>query len=99
MSEIKKSSNDFTNLPSNVRLGGIRYLAKFPNGYGASIVMNGLSYGGRKGLWELAVLDDREDLCYDTPITDDVLGYLTEDDVNEILDRIEELPPCVSKNV
>jgi len=99
MSKIKKSSNDFKSLPSNNRLDGIQYLAMFPNGYGASIVMNLFSYGGNDGLWELAVLDDEGDLCYDTPITDDVLGYLTEDDVDEILDRIEELPPCVSKNV
>jgi hypothetical protein len=99
MSEIKKSSNDFKSLPSNGVYDGIQYLAKFPNGYGASIVRHQFSYGGRKGLWELAVLDDEGNLCYDTPITDDVLGYLTEDDVNEILDRIEELPPCVSKNV
>jgi hypothetical protein len=99
MSEIKKSSNDFKSLPSNGVHDGIQYLAKFPNGYGASIVRHQFSYGGNDGLWELAVLDDEGDLCYDTPITNDVLGYLTEDDVNEILDRIEELPPCVSKNV
>ena len=96
---VSSHSNDFKSLPSNNRLDGIQYLAKFPNGYGASIIMNQFSYGARKGLWELAVLDDEGDLCFDTPITDDVLGYLTEDDVNEILDRIEELPPCVSKNV
>ena len=32
------------------------------------------------------------DLCYDTPVTDGVLGYLTEDAANEILQQIAALP-------
>lgn len=43
-----------------------------------------------KKLNELAVLKHGE-LCYDTPITDDVIGYLTSDEVYELLDRIEQL--------
>lgn len=31
-------------------------------------------------------------LCYDTPITSNVIGYLTADEVAEHLQRIEELP-------
>ena len=31
------------------------------------------------------------ELCYDTPITDDVIGYLTSDEVFNLLDRIEQL--------
>ena len=81
---------NFKNLPSNPINGGIQYKTSFPNGYGASIVKHSFSYGGNSGLWELAVLKD-DLLCYDTPITDDVLGYLSEEEVNELLDKIEAL--------
>lgn len=70
---------------------GIRARVEFDNGYGASIVKTELSYGGRDGLYELAVLDSTGDIVYDTPITDDVLGYLTEDDVMKVLKQIQEL--------
>jgi hypothetical protein len=36
--------------------GGTIKIYKFPNGYGASVVKTGGSYGGGEGLWELAVL-------------------------------------------
>ena len=42
--------------------------------------------------YELAVLDG-DDLTYETPITDDVIGYLNYDEVLEILSEIEKLPP------
>lgn len=70
---------------------GIRASIKFDNGYGASIVRTKYSYGGTSGLYELAVLDQEGELCYNTPITDDVLGWLKEDDVTEALQRIEAL--------
>ena len=50
---------------------------KFTNGYGVSIVRNKMSYGGKDGLFELAVLDSAGEITYDTEITDDVVGYLT----------------------
>ena len=64
----------------------------FPNGYRASVIRGRLSYGGLQGLYELAVLDDTG-VCYSTPITDDVCGYLTPDEVTDLLQRIEALPP------
>jgi hypothetical protein len=71
--------------------GGKQYVYKFPNGYGASVVKHGFSYGGKDDLWELAVLKEGE-LCYDTPITDDVLGHLTIGEVNETLELIQDIP-------
>lgn len=71
--------------------------AFYPNGYGVSIISNEYSYGGRQGLYELAVLvGDRHDfeVCYDTPITDDVLGYLTLDEANSIADEVSKLDPA-----
>jgi len=63
----------------------------FDNGYGASVVSHQFSYGGKDGLFELAVLDKNGKLTYDTPITDDVIGYLTPEKVTEILIQIQDL--------
>ena len=74
-------------------LDGIHAHVKFPNGYGASIIQSAFSYGGLKGLYELAVLaGPQEKICYTTPITDNVLGHLTEEGVTEALIAIEALP-------
>jgi len=43
------------------------------------------------GLFEVAVLDKDGELCYDTPITDDVIGYLTFQEVADTLKKIESL--------
>lgn len=71
---------------------GIGVIARinFDNGYGASVVKSVYSYGGNQDLYELAVIKD-DAICYDTPITDDVLGYLTEDDVTKYLSQIQNL--------
>jgi hypothetical protein len=63
----------------------------FDNGYGASVVRHEYSYGGKDGLYELAVLSNDGELTYDTPITNDVLGYLTTNEVTEILIKIQQL--------
>lgn len=63
----------------------------FDNGYGASVVSHTFSYGGKSGLYELAVLKDDE-LHYDNPIANgDVRGFLTEDAVTELLLQIQKL--------
>ena len=82
---------DFKKLPSNPAHDGIQYTTTFQNGYGASIVQHSYSYGGTAGLWELAVIGKDGYVCYDTEITNDVLGYLTEKEVNETLDKIAQL--------
>lgn len=64
----------------------------FENGYGVSVVSHTYSYGGKDGKYELAVLDSNGDITYDTPITNDVIGYLTEDEVTDYLSQIQELP-------
>ena len=63
----------------------------FDNGYGASVVSHTFSYGGKSGLYELAVLKDDE-LHYDNPIANgDVRGFLTEDAVTKLLTEIQKL--------
>lgn len=63
---------------------------EFKNGYGASVIKRYGSYGYGEDLFELAVTyNDR--LCYSTEITDDVLGYLTNQEVLDTLEKIKNL--------
>ena len=70
---------------------GHGYIYEFENGYGASVIKHDASYGGKMGLYEIAVLDSKGDFCYTTDITDDVVGYATEDKVLDTLHRIRML--------
>jgi hypothetical protein len=72
-------------------MNGIRAFMLFDNNYGVSVIRNSYSYGGRDGLYELAVLGSDGKLCYDTPVTNDVEGYLSEDDVTKLLEQIQKL--------
>ncbi len=70
--------------------GATRAKVTFNNGYGASIVCGEQFYTSETQPYELAVWHNGS-LCYDTELTDDVIGYLTEDDVTELLGKIEQL--------
>ncbi len=70
---------------------GIQKIYKFENGRGASVVLSPYSYGGEKGLYELAVLDENGNLDYTTPITNDVIGWLKWEEVIDLLRQIKEL--------
>lgn len=63
----------------------------FPNGYGASVISHDHSYGGKSGLFEVAVLRG-DDIVYDTHITQDTVGFLEFADVAEVLEKIKLLP-------
>jgi hypothetical protein len=88
-----KTFNDleFIDHPMGAEYGGIISRISFDNGYGASIVKGPMSYGGDRGLYELAVLDSNGELTYDTPVTSDVEGYLSEEDVTKLLEQIQKL--------
>jgi len=76
-------------------LGGVQRIYRFEaSRYGASVVRHMGSYGNEIGLWELAITYNGT-LCYTTPITDGVIGYLTEDEVQKYLAQIDALrdPP------
>lgn len=75
---------------------GVQKVYRFENDFGASVVRHDFSYGNENGLWELAVVkfpDDGEGfrLTYDTHITEDVLGHLTDEDVLATLKEIQSL--------
>ena len=74
----------------NIYILGYRAYMEFPNKYGVSVIQGAYSYGGDKGLYELAVMKDGH-LCYDTPITSDVIGHLTEEEVTEIMQQVANL--------
>ena len=66
---------------------------EFPNGYGASVICHIcdgviINYGCKDAPFELAVIKDNK-LCYDTSITNDVIGYLTSEEVEKYLEIIE----------
>lgn len=66
----------------------------FQNGYGVSVVQFPGSYGYDEGLYEVAILKGLEEdweICYDTPITDDVIGYQSVEDIDNLLSQVESL--------
>jgi len=86
-----KTFNDLEFKPHAAGMGGVMSRIMFENGYGVSVVQTFFSYGGDEGLYELAVLDSNGQLTYSTPVTDDVEGRLTEDDVTKLMEQIQNL--------
>jgi hypothetical protein len=92
--EIRKIHEPYDARP--LESGAVQKMYRFSNNYGASVVKGEHTYGGDEGLWELAVTKFKTDgdfvLDYTTPITEDVEGHLTDDAVEELLNKIEALP-------
>ena len=79
---------------------GLQAVLFFNNGYGISVIryktLNGTygSYTSNEEEWEISVLIGNSAeyyLCYDTPITTDVVGHLTNDEVTNIMIQIQDL--------
>ena len=52
------------------------------------------SYTSNDSEWEVAVITGNKDnwqLCYDTDITDDVIGHLTEGEVDWVMLQVQQL--------
>ena len=80
---------EFKDLPDG---SGIYSRTMFENGFGASVICHKYSYGGKDGLYELAVLDTGGYLHYDNLVANgDVHGYLNEEGVTELLKGIQLL--------
>lgn len=72
----------------------------FPNGYGISVIrfgndMRTCSHGATEGLYEVAVLLQKTGRVYNKTslVSHGTLGYQTENDVSELMNRIAALPP------
>ena len=104
MKKIKFTKEELTK--EHATGSDVQRIYKFENGYGASVVRFSIpgsilggygSYTDNEDEWELAVIKFNSDnikdfeLTYQTPITDDVIGHLTESEVQETLKQIELL--------
>lgn len=72
---------------------GVQALIKFGPHYELSIIQNEVSYGGKMGLYEIAVFLDGEltELPGITESGDTVKGYLTEARVNDTIHSMTQL--------
>ena len=86
-----KTFKDLQFVEHPIHIGGVQARITFDNGYGASVIKTPYSYGGDRGLYELAVFGKNGHITYDTPVTDDVLGYLKEEEVTKIMQQIQLL--------
>ena len=69
---------------------GSQKIYRFPNGYGASVIKTLTSYGLELGVVKFTS-ENKWQLTYETPITDDVLGHLTPETLEQALDDIAAL--------
>ena len=69
---------------------GIVSRLEFDNGWSVSVVKGQYTYGGDKGLYELAVFKDGE-IHYDNDVANgDVVGYLRPEDVTDVMIKIQK---------
>lgn len=67
----------------------------FENGYAVSVITGDGAYSSDDS-YEVAILKNGK-ICYDTPITDDVIAYCSGDDVVSILKQVAEFPHCAEQ--
>jgi len=65
-----------------------RAVMEFENGYGVSVILGELFYSNGVDTYEVAILKNGK-ICYDTYITNDVLGYQNKGEVTEIMRKVQ----------
>ena len=63
---------------------------EFENGYSVSVIFGEQFCSNGIDTYEVAIIKDNH-VCFDTPLTDNVLAYQTEDEVTEIMRKVQEL--------
>lgn len=96
MSDLTRAGIEVASVEVNAHPAtGVHIEVMFPNGYGASVICTPGSYGGRSGLFELAVTDDLGNILPNTVITegsaDHVIGWLDAGEVLDLFRRISVL--------
>jgi hypothetical protein len=61
----------------------------FENGYGVSVLCGSMFYSNGVDSYELAVLYDDE-INYDSGLTDDVLGYISSEEVTRVMAELQK---------
>ena len=62
---------------------------EFENGYGVSVIFGDQFCSNGIDTYEVAIIKDNH-VCYDTPLTDNVLAYQNENEVTEIMRKVQE---------
>ncbi len=84
---------------SNYTWNGLHYIFKFGNNYGASVIKGQYTYGGDSDLWEMALIKFKDngntifatvdyDLVYEEDFETDVIGWLSDEEVDKYLSLI-----------
>ena len=84
-----KTFKDLEFHPHSVGLGQQARM-NFDNNYGVSVIIGDMYYSNGVDTYELAVIYEN-DITYNTDITDDVLGCLSEDEVTEVMIKVQNL--------
>jgi len=63
---------------------------KFNNGYSVSVLFGNCFYSNGKNTYEVAILYEDE-ITYNTEITNDVIAHATQEEVSEIMKKIQTL--------
>ena len=80
-----KSSKDTKEMVANSK----HAVMEFENGYGVSVLFGDIFYSNGIDTYEVAIMKDNH-VCFDTPLTDTVLPYKNEDEVTEIMRKIQK---------
>ena len=71
---------------------GQHAIIHFENGYGVSVLFGWVFYSDGRSTYEVGVLKGGQ-LCYSTPITDDVIGHASKNKVTRIMKKVQQLLP------
>jgi hypothetical protein len=82
--EFKKHSISSVEMYSNAK----RAVLNFNNSYGVSVVFGSCFYSNGIDTYEVSVLYNGN-ITYDTEITNDVIGNLSEEQVSEIMIKVQ----------
>ena len=95
--ELKIKKKDF---PVRIRnknrdgLEGIAYRIRLNDRYEVDVIKDAYSYGHEVDKWEIGLVDTLNDrlvwLGYDFGIQDDIIGYLTDEEVEEWIEKFYE---------
>ncbi|MDD4730072.1 MAG: hypothetical protein PHN55_15140 [Dysgonamonadaceae bacterium] len=62
---------------------------EFENSYGVSVLFGDIFYSNGIDTYEVVIMKDKH-VCFDTPLTDTVLAYKNENEVTEIMRKVQE---------